>query len=72
MVLPSRVVSPGEPFCGASQAVVSRYGLSSNEVLVGGMIDSNAAFFATVGVRPRAGTAVTSMGSTLAMKMLNE
>jgi len=70
-ILPAAVVSPGEPFGAISPAVASRYGLSSNVVLVGGTTDSNAAFFAAAGARPEAGTAVTSLGSTLAMKMLS-
>jgi len=70
-ILPAAVVSPGEPFGAISPAVASRYGLSSDVALVGGTTDSNAAFFAAAGARPEAGTAVTSLGSTLAMKMLS-
>lgn len=70
-VLPSRVVSPGEPIGAISRAVAAKYGLSSNVVLVGGTTDSNAAFFAAAGANPAYGTAVTSLGSTLAIKQLS-
>ena len=48
------------------------YGLSSNVIIVGGTTDSNSAFFlAAGGVSAEYGTAVTSLGSTLAIKMLS-
>jgi len=71
-ILPSKVVSPGEPFGVISPSVASKYGLSSNVMLVGGTTDSNAAFFAAAGAKPEVGTAVTSLGSTLAMKQLSK
>ena len=40
-------------------------------MLVGGTTDSNAAFFAAAGAKPDYGIAVTSLGSTLAMKQLS-
>ena len=70
-VLPSKVVSPGEPIGVISPVVAAKYGLSSNVVLVGGTTDSNAAFFAAAGANPEYGTAVTSLGSTLAIKQLS-
>jgi len=70
-ILPSRVISPGEPFGVLSPAVATKFGLSSNVMLVGGTTDSNAAFFAAAGAQPEAGTAVTSLGSTLAIKQLS-
>lgn len=70
-VLPSMVVSPGEPIGAISPVVAAKYGLSSNVVLVGGTTDSNAAFFAAAGANPEYGTAVTSLGSTLAIKQLS-
>ncbi|KAL7526120.1 hypothetical protein ACHAXR_002358, partial [Thalassiosira sp. AJA248-18] len=72
VVLPSKVISPGEPFGVISPSVASKFGLSSNVVLVGGTTDSNAAFFAAAGAKPDYGTAVTSLGSTLAMKQLSK
>jgi len=71
-VLPSKVISPGEPFGVISPILASKYGLSSNVVLVGGTTDSNAAFFAAAGAKPEFGTAVTSLGSTLAIKQLSK
>ena len=70
-VLPSKVISPGEPIGVISPVVAAKYGLSSNVVLVGGTTDSNAAFFAAAGANPEYGTAVTSLGSTLAIKQLS-
>jgi len=71
-ILPSKVISPGEPFGVISPIVASKYGLSTSVVLVGGTTDSNAAFFAAAGAKPAYGTAVTSLGSTLAIKQLSK
>ena len=49
-----------------------RFGLPVDTMLVGGTTDSNAAFFAAAGAQPQIGTAVTSLGSTLAIKLLSE
>lgn len=70
-ILPSRVVSPGEPLGVISSSVASKFGINPTAVVVGGTTDSNAAFFAAAGARPEYGTAVTSLGSTLAMKQLS-
>jgi xylulokinase len=70
-VLPSKVISPGEPIGIISPVVAAKYGLSSDVVLVGGTTDSNAAFFAAAGANPEYGTAVTSLGSTMAIKQLS-
>lgn len=71
-VVPSRVVSPGEPFGTISSRFTSEFGLPEDCVVVGGTTDSNAAFFAAVGgTDPPFGTAVTSLGSTLAIKQLS-
>ena len=71
-VLPSKVVSPGEPLGLISPYVAMKYNLPMDVVLVGGTTDSNAAFFAAAGANPGYGTAVTSLGSTLAMKQLSK
>lgn len=71
-VIPAKVVAPGEPMGVIDAAVAARLGLSSEAVIVGGTTDSNAAFFAAAGTRPPFGTAVTSLGSTLAMKQLSK
>ena len=72
-VLPDRVVSPGTPLGPVAAWACRQFGLPPTCVLTGGTTDSNAAFFAAVGraagVEP--GTAVTSLGSTLAIKHLS-
>lgn len=70
-VLPAKVVSPGEPMGVIDASVAERVGLSLSTVVVGGTTDSNAAFFAAVGSSPTLGTAVVSLGSTLAIKQLS-
>ncbi|KAL3810921.1 hypothetical protein ACHAXA_008771 [Cyclostephanos tholiformis] len=70
-VLPTRVVSPGMPIGRISPVLASVHGLPTDVVVVGGTTDSNAAFFAAAGADPIYGTAVTSLGSTLAIKMLS-
>lgn len=72
LVLPSRVVSPGAILGTVGADLASEFGLSLDCRLVGGTTDSNAAFFAAVGSNPAMGTAVTSLGSTLAMKLLSK
>ncbi|KAL3771798.1 hypothetical protein ACHAW5_005353 [Stephanodiscus triporus] len=69
--LPTRVVSPGSPIGTISPAVASACGMPTGTIVVGGTTDSNAAFFAAAGADPEYGTAVTSLGSTLAIKMLS-
>ena len=71
-VLPSQVVSPGEIIGNIGSQVATEFGLSRDCCLVGGTTDSNAAFFAAVGNKPTMGTAVTSLGSTLAIKQLSK
>lgn len=71
-VVPTTVVSPGAPIGTISPAIAQDFGLPADTVLVGGTTDSNAAFLAAVGgTRLEAGTAVTSLGSTLAIKQLS-
>ena len=70
-VLPQTVVSPGEPLGKIHPDMASRFGLPKDCVIVGGTTDSNAAFFAAVGNDVSMGTAVTSLGSTLAIKQLS-
>jgi len=71
-VVPSLVVSPGEPLGTVSENVAREFDLPETATVVGGTTDSNAAFFAAVGgFEPAFGTAVTSLGSTLAIKQLS-
>jgi len=72
-VLP-KVVEPGQVIGEISTYAAERYGLTKGTVVVGGTTDSNAAFVAAAaagGSLPEYGTAVTSLGSTLAIKMLS-
>lgn len=75
-VLPNKVVSPGEVIGTIDSRVSAMYGIDANCVLVAGTTDSNAAYFAassdaicSSSASPVAGIAVTSLGSTLAIKM---
>lgn len=65
-VLPQQVVSPGEPIGTICPRMAEKFGLPAHTVIVGGTTDSNAAFFASCS--SNMGTAVTSLGSTLAIK----
>jgi xylulokinase len=71
-VIPLRIISPGDAMGTISPTVASRFGLSLDTIVVGGTTDSNAAFFAAAGAQPKIGTAVTSLGSTLAIKLLSQ
>ena len=71
-IIPLDIVSPGQPMGTISTEMAKSLGLSEDCVVVGGTTDSNAAFFAAAGTRPSFGTAVTSLGSTLAMKQLSQ
>eukprot|EP00667_Euglena_gracilis_P010618 EG_transcript_10820 len=64
------VVRPGAEVGPVSPAVVERYGLAGDCRVVAGTTDSIAAFIASRASKP--GQAVTSLGSTLAIKVLSE
>lgn len=73
-ILPS-VVSPGQMIGRISESSSIKYGINPECVIVGGTTDSNAAFIAAVassGNLPSYGVAVTSLGSTLAIKILSK
>lgn len=69
-VLPTTVTSPGAPMGYISPHAATQFGLPATVQIVGGTTDSNAAFFAATGSQPDMGTAVTSLGSTLAIKFI--
>jgi len=74
-VLP-QVVAPGQSIGTISKSCHEKYGIPEDAVVVGGTTDSNAAFVAAAvggsgGGLPSYGTAVTSLGSTLAIKLLS-
>jgi D-ribulokinase len=72
-VLPKNVTSPGAVLGTIQPKMATKYGLSESTVIVGGTTDSNAAFFAaTQGSQIlEPGIAVTSLGSTVALKLLS-
>ncbi len=81
--LPTKVVSPGAPIGIVHEKVAKELGLSENVVVVGGTTDSNAAFYAAAAsgsgssgedntIKIPYGTAVTSLGSTTAIKFLSK
>ncbi len=64
-----RVVPPGQVIAPVTPAAARRYGLAPDLDIVAGSTDANAAFIASGASRP--GEAVTSLGSTLVIKILN-
>ncbi|GIL90925.1 hypothetical protein Vretimale_17123 [Volvox reticuliferus] len=68
-LLPARVVAPGAPVATLERRVAEETGLPLDCLVCGGTTDSIAAFVAA-GVT-EAGQAVTSLGSTLAVKLLS-
>ena len=63
-----RAHAVGTPVAEIEPDLAARIGLASNAVVCAGTTDSIAAFLAAT--PPKTGTAVTSLGSTLAIKML--
>jgi sugar (pentulose or hexulose) kinase len=70
-VLPSSVVSPGQIVGMIDPQVATALGLSLDTQVVAGTTDSNAAFLAAATLATR-GTAVTSLGSTTALKLVSD
>ncbi|CAD6220237.1 unnamed protein product [Miscanthus lutarioriparius] len=69
-MLPASVRAPGTPIAAIKDDVCSQYGLSKKCVVCTGTTDSIAAFLAARSSEP--GRAVTSLGSTLAIKLVSE
>jgi xylulokinase len=65
-----QVVSPGTLIGTVNRMSIETFGLPSEAVLVAGTTDSVAAFIATGAEKP--GDAVTSLGSTLVLKVASE
>ncbi|NEQ43821.1 MAG: FGGY-family carbohydrate kinase [Leptolyngbya sp. SIOISBB] len=65
-----QVQAPGTAFRGVSSAASDRYGLPRDCLVVAGTTDSIAAFLASGASAP--GEAVTSLGSTLVIKLLSQ
>ncbi|WIA31867.1 hypothetical protein OEZ86_002732 [Tetradesmus obliquus] len=70
LLFPSTVVAPSAPVAAVTAAAASRTGLPRSCMVCGGTTDSIAAFVAA-GVS-QVGEAVTSLGSTMAVKLLSE
>ncbi|KAI8470518.1 MAG: hypothetical protein J3K34DRAFT_377126, partial [Monoraphidium minutum] len=68
-LLPRHVVAPGAPVAPVTPAAAARAGLPAGALVCGGTTDSIAAFVAA-GVT-EVGQAVTSLGSTMAVKLLS-
>ena len=69
-ILLPRVVAPGHPVGTLSAALAAEVGLSPRTLVVAGTTDSTAAAIAAGVSRP--GDAVTSLGSTLVLKIVSE
>jgi len=69
-LLPKRVLSPGETYGTINSNVAKKLGLPEDTTIVAGTTDSIAAFIATGS--KTVGDAVTSLGSTLAVKLICE
>jgi D-ribulokinase len=70
-LLPNPVVSPGAPIGEIRHDVAKYLGMPVSTVIVAGTTDSNAAFIAATDGMAHPGTAVTSLGSTLAIKQVS-
>ncbi|QKT04751.1 FGGY-family carbohydrate kinase [Ectothiorhodospiraceae bacterium 2226] len=64
------VLPPGRTIAPLAPPIAAHFGLTPNTVLVSGTTDSTAAFLATGAREP--GEAVTSLGSTLVLKIVAE
>ncbi len=65
-----KVVAPGTAIASVTRPIANRLGLSENCVICAGTTDSIAAFLASGATVP--GEAVTSLGSTLVLKLLSQ
>lgn len=65
-----KVFEPGCYLCDITPDIASQFGLREDCQIIAGTTDSTAAFIATGATEP--GEAVTSLGSTLVMKVISE
>lgn len=65
-----KIFVPGEPVAPITRSLAERFGFSRDCVVCAGTTDSIAAFIASGAREP--GSAVTSLGSTLVLKLLSE
>ena len=72
-ILPPVVCAPGTPLAPITADIAAKTGLPSECIVCAGTTDSIAAFLAAMeGAEVGLGQAVTSLGSTLAIKLLSE
>jgi D-ribulokinase len=67
-----RVLPPGMPIAPIKPDMATKLGLSPKCLICAGTTDSTAAFLASVGTDASHGQAVTSLGSTLVLKVLSQ
>jgi sugar (pentulose or hexulose) kinase len=67
-----RVLTPGVPIAPIKPELAAKWGLSPTCSICAGTTDSTAAFLASVGTDADPGQAVTSLGSTLVLKVLSQ
>ncbi|NUN64796.1 FGGY-family carbohydrate kinase [Pseudanabaena biceps] len=73
LVILPEVLAPAETVGFVQREIAVKLGLPNNCAIAAGTTDSNAAFFACVGhSSPDIGTAVTSLGSTMVLKVLSD
>jgi D-ribulokinase len=67
------IVAPGKAIAELKPELVQKFGMNSRCIVCAGTTDSTAAFLASAGsCSPTVGTAVTSLGSTLVVKVLSQ
>lgn len=71
-LLPTTVVAPGMPVAPVTPRIASKTGLSPTTMICAGTTDSIAAFIAGGLDLNDSGAAVTSLGSTMAIKLLSD
>lgn len=72
IILPE-ILAPAETVGTVQRAIAAKLGLSKSCEVGAGTTDSNAAFLASIGkTSPKIGTAVTSLGSTMVLKVLSD
>jgi D-ribulokinase len=71
-ILLPRVLPPGAPIAPIKPDMAAKLGLPTSCLICVGTTDSTAAFLASVGLDAHSGQAVTSLGSTLVLKVLSQ
>lgn len=71
-ILLPRVLPPGAPIAPIKPDMSAKLGLPIGCLICAGTTDSTAAFLASAGIDAQPGQAVTSLGSTLVLKVLSQ